>query len=198
MGARAKHEKAQAAPAGNAAWAERGDVFGPGNVKYPPFKPSMEGPEFAAAFSNLESGQRLPEHPVRLAGRITSKREASKKLFFYDLECGGQRIQVMSPVQQYDLPEGQGVEAFRDLHLHLRRGDVIGVSGFPGKSNVGELSVIPRHITLLSPCLNPLPEELKDVGPRFRQRHVDLLVNRGNRKHLEARAQVHAEPYTCS
>jgi len=178
-------------PTGNAAWADRDDVFA-NSRPYPHFQPTISGANFVASYSNLEKGARCPDTEVLLAGRIISKREASKKLFFYDVDCHGQRLQVMSPLQQYEQPQDgdEGSNSFRDVHLNLRRGDIIGIRGFPGKSNVGELSIIPRHIQLLSPCLNPLPEELKEVGPRFRQRHVDLLVNKENKDHLVARARV--------
>lgn len=39
----------------------------------------------------------------------------------------------------------------------LRRGDLIGVTGYPGKSKKGELSVFPTTMVLLAPCLHMLP-----------------------------------------
>lgn len=39
----------------------------------------------------------------------------------------------------------------------LGRGDIIGVEGCPGKTKKGELSIIPKRITLLSPCLHMIP-----------------------------------------
>lgn len=47
-------------------------------------------------------------------------------------------------------------EYFR-VNSKLRRGDIIGVEGNPGKTRKGELSIIPYEITLLSPCLHMLP-----------------------------------------
>ncbi|OXB78344.1 UNVERIFIED_CONTAM: hypothetical protein H355_009115 [Colinus virginianus] len=47
-------------------------------------------------------------------------------------------------------------EYFR-INNKLRRGDIIGVVGNPGKTKKGELSIIPYEITLLSPCLHMLP-----------------------------------------
>lgn len=50
----------------------------------------------------------------------------------------------------------------------LRRGDIIGVRGNPGKTKKGELSIIPKEMTLLSPCLHMLPHlhfGLKDKVP---------------------------------
>lgn len=63
------------------------------------------------------------------------------------------------------------------INNKLRRGDIIGVQGNPGKTKKGELSIIPSEITLLSPCLHMLPHlhfGLKDkvlgkAGPRISQ-----------------------------
>lgn len=59
-----------------------------------------------------------------------------------------------------------------------------GIRGFPGKSKRGELSIFPRQVVLLSPCLHMLPERntLKDFEVRFRHRYLDLIVNDGARK----------------
>ena len=48
-------------------------------------------------------------------------------------------------------------EEFTHINNKLRRGDIIGVRGNPGKTKKGELSIIPYEITLLSPCLHMLP-----------------------------------------
>lgn len=62
----------------------------------------------------------------------------------------------------------------------LRRGDIIGCTGHPGKTKKGELSIIPKSIKLLSPCLHMLPHlhfGLKDKETRFRKRYLDLILN---------------------
>lgn len=48
-------------------------------------------------------------------------------------------------------------EEFVHINNKLRRGDIIGVRGNPGKTKKGELSIIPIEMTLLSPCLHMLP-----------------------------------------
>lgn len=63
-------------------------------------------------------------------------------------------------------------EDFVAINNKLRRGDIIGVRGNPGKTKKGELSIIPIEMTLLSPCLHMLPHlhfGLKDkVNNAFR------------------------------
>ena len=52
---------------------------------------------------------------------------------------------------------GLSLEDFAELHNSVKRGDVVGVDGFPGKSRNGELSIFPTGFTVLSPCLHMLP-----------------------------------------
>ena len=40
----------------------------------------------------------------------------------------------------------------------VRRGDIVGVQGFPGKSKKGELSIFPKDLAVLAPCLHMLPK----------------------------------------
>jgi lysyl-tRNA synthetase class 2 len=62
---------------------------------------------------------------------------------------------------------------------------VIGVTGFPGKSKRGELSVFPTNLVLLSPCMHMLPREIKNVETRFRQRYLDLILHPDKRRIFE-------------
>ena len=48
--------------------------------------------------------------------------------------------------------------AHREVNSYLRRGDIVGVVGHPGKSKKGELSVFATKLQLLSPCLQMLPK----------------------------------------
>ncbi|ETV92450.1 lysine-tRNA ligase, variant [Aphanomyces invadans] len=68
-----------------------------------------------------------------------------------------------------------------------------GIHGFPGKSGKGELSIIPREIVVLSPCVSAIPNSkygIKDPDIRFRQKYLDLLTNPGVRDIFETRAKV--------
>jgi len=85
----------------------------------------------------------------------------------------------------------------RDVEFHsvneiLKRGDIVGVRGFPAKTNIGELSIIPRELVLLAPCLHQLPAHsgLKDPEIRFRKRHLDFIINEDARKAFYVRAKV--------
>ena len=83
-----------------------------------------------------------------------------------------------------DTAEG-GVDAFKHIKKLIRRGDLIGARGSPGRSKMGELSLFASHMELLAPCLHMLPKSfqgLSDVETRFRQRYLDLILNSGARQ----------------
>jgi lysyl-tRNA synthetase class 2 len=60
----------------------------------------------------------------------------------------------------------EGGTPFEKQHENIRRGDIIGIVGYPGRTNPknrlaegkeGELSVFATEVVLLSPCLHMLP-----------------------------------------
>ncbi|CAM9901256.1 unnamed protein product, partial [Hapterophycus canaliculatus] len=120
-----------------------------GTNPYPhKFHASISIPEFVAKFKDVEVGEKQSDL-ISLAGRIVKKREQGK-LLFYGIKADGANVQVMASLSDY---EG-GEEAFWQTNGLLRRGDVIGVTGYPGKSKKGELSVFPTTMLLLAPCLH--------------------------------------------
>ena len=112
------------------------------------------------------------EKPVKIAGRMMSRRIMGKASFCNVQDAGG-NIQLY--VSKNDLGEDE-YAAFKKLDI----GDIIGVEGTVFKTKTGEISIHTTKITLLSKSLLPLPEKfhgLKDTDTRFRQRYVDLIVN---------------------
>lgn len=159
-----------------------------GNNPYPhKFSVSSSVPAFIAQFAeSIEPGQQLDEPVVTLAGRIFSKRAASSRLLFYDLRADGAKVQIIADASR-------GGESFYDDHNLLRRGDIIGVRGTPGKSRKGEFSIFATKMELLSACLHMLPrpeQGLSDSEVRYRQRYLDLIVNQENRSIFSRRAHV--------
>lgn len=159
-----------------------------GKTPYPhKFQVSMSIPDFIAKFaSTVEPGQQLEAPVVSLAGRLYSKRAASAKLVFYDLRAEGVKVQIIA-----DAKKGGG--SFLTDHAGLRRGDIVGVKGSPGKSRKGEFSIFATEVTLLSSCLHMLPkleQGLADTEVRFRQRYLDLIVNTTNRDIFVRRSKI--------
>ncbi|KAJ8605949.1 hypothetical protein CTAYLR_010803 [Chrysophaeum taylorii] len=150
------------------------------------FVATVSIPEYASRYSDLEAGARLDE-VCSVTGRIMRK-AGQGKLVFYDLQQGGSKIQIMSEPGSY---EGGG---WQKIHETLRRGDIVGVKGRPGKSKRGELSIFAIHITLLSPCLHMLPKGSGQVvtnpDVKFRKRYLDLLLNEGSSEVFHTRAKI--------
>lgn len=152
------------------------------------FHANLRISEFINRYNSIADGEHLDNELVSVAGRIMSKR-GQGKLFFYDLHGESLKIQIMSDMSRM---EG-GEETFREIHTILKRGDLVGVVGFPGKSKKGELSIFPTKMELLSPCLHMLPKTytgLKNQEVRYRQRYLDLILNNETARVFNIRSQV--------
>ncbi|KCV67937.1 lysyl-tRNA synthetase [Fonticula alba] len=150
------------------------------------FHVSISIPEFVARFSGIADGECNTEEEVSIAARIMVKR-VQGRLVFYTIKSEAVSLQILSSPQ--DLTEGD----FKKIHGVLRRGDIVGVRGYPGKSKKGELSIFPREITLLSPCLHVLPVAhfgLKDQELRYRQRYLDLIMRDATRQKFITRSKT--------
>ncbi|KAJ2489784.1 hypothetical protein IWW37_003699 [Coemansia sp. RSA 2050] len=135
----------------------------------------------------LEAGVKRPDLQLSVQGRIRSRREASKKLFFYDIEQDGRTIQVVVSQQRV---AGCGGDEFLSHNRALLSGDIVRVFGHFGKTNTGEASVFAtQRLELLAPCLHTVPSRsgLVDTQKRFRNRYLDLLVNGSQALRVRAR-----------
>ena len=119
-----------------------------------------------------ENFDALEGQPVKVAGRLMSKRGMGK-VSFCDLQDRDGRIQLYA--RQDEMDEAV-YKAFKKYDI----GDIVGVEGEVFRTQRGEMSVRARNIILLSKALLPLPEKfhgLQDRELRYRQRYVDLIVN---------------------
>ncbi|KAJ3047769.1 Lysine--tRNA ligase, partial [Rhizoclosmatium hyalinum] len=115
-------------------------------------------------------------------------RSSGAKIRFFDLHGEGLKIQGLAQLQYHT-----GSRPFEEIHGILRRGDIVGITGFPGKSKKGELSIFPRDVTLLSPCLRMLPKSnfgFKDQESRYRMRYLDLIMNTNVRDKFIVRSKI--------
>jgi len=122
----------------------------------------------------IENFEALDGQPVKIAGRIMTKRVQGKASFGHIQDVSGQ-------IQVYVQIDNLGEEAY-SLFKKMDIGDIIGVEGSVFKTRRGEVTVEVHKIILLTKSLQPLPEKwhgLKDVDLRYRQRYVDLIVNPG-------------------
>eukprot|EP00924_Labyrinthula_sp_SR-Ha-C_P012023 maker-scaffold_26-snap-gene-2.58-mRNA-1 protein AED:0.02 eAED:0.02 QI:274/1/1/1/1/1/2/86/597 len=152
------------------------------------FQTTLTFDEYIDSFSSLEKGSHEEEKSVSIAGRILARRKQGAKMVFLDLHADGKKIQVMSQLQHYK----EGEAAFFKVHNLIRYGDIIGVTGFPGKSKTGELSIFPTEIQLLSPCMKMLPKLHSSLNQdtRYRKRYIDLILTPQTRTVFTTRAKI--------
>uniref|UniRef100_A0A182RLR7 Lysine--tRNA ligase n=1 Tax=Anopheles funestus TaxID=62324 RepID=A0A182RLR7_ANOFN len=123
-----------------------------------------------------------------MAGRIHAIRESSAHLIFLDIKGEGMQLQVLANAKLF-----HSEQQFIDETSVLRRGDIIGITGAPGKSKTGTISIMAKQIKLLAPCLHMLPHQhygLKNKETRFRQRYLDLMINNNVRSIFVTRAKI--------
>jgi len=138
---------------------------------------------FAAEIKqNFEDGKQ-----VCLAGRMLSQRIMGKASFAEIQDASG-RIQVY--FNRDELCPGEDKTLYNEVFKKLLDlGDFLGIKGHVFKTQVGEISVHVTEFQLLSKSLRPLPlpktdaagvvhDAFTDPELRYRQRYVDLVVNR--------------------
>jgi lysyl-tRNA synthetase class 2 len=161
-----------------------------GRRAYPhKFNVTMKLPEFHQAYAGLPAGGHDVSVTQSVAGRLNSVRASGKSLIFMDLQADGKKIQVMLTKALF----AGGDDAFEALKHDVKRGDVVGITGHPGKSKKGELSIFPTAMQVLTPCLHMLPKShtgLKNQEVRFRQRYLDLIMNNSSRDIFMTRAKI--------
>jgi len=129
---------------------------------------------------------------VNVAGRIMSIRRMGKSSFFHIQDCGG-RLQIF--IKRDDIGE--------DIYNHFKLldiGDFVGVEGFVFKTKVNEISMHAKNLTVLCKSIRPLPivkekedttfDAFSDKEQRYRNRHLDLIVNTDVRDTFIKRANI--------
>ena len=114
--------------------------------------------------------------PVKVAGRLMLRRTMGKITFAHIQDESGQ-IQIFVAD---NAPDKDTHDAFK----HYDIGDIVGVEGVVMKTRTGEVTVRAGALRLLAKSLRPLPEKfhgLADGELRYRQRYVDLIMNRETR-----------------
>ena len=168
-----------------------------------------------SASLNEANGERIwhTGDEVRIAGRLMSKRIMGKASFIEIQDSKG-RIQVYVSRDdiQAPVPEANGANGanggltveqqmynvvFKKL---LDIGDFIGIEGFVFRTQMGEISVHAKKLTVLAKSLKPLPivkykdgvayDGFNDPEQRYRQRYVDLVVNEGVKDTFLKRAAI--------
>ena len=124
------------------------------------------------------------EKPVRVAGRIMSKRGMGKAIFCHIKDDRGQ-------IQIYLRADELSAQEFADFRKY-DIGDIIGVEGTVFRTKTGETTVRASRATLLSKSLRPLPEKfhgMTNTELKYRQRYVDLIMSEESRRVFEVRSR---------
>ena len=135
-------------------------------------------------YADLADGANT-EDEVLIAGRLMSKRDQGKIIF-------GELRDATGDIQLFCRINNLGDDAFAQMK-ELDVGDWIGVAGKMMRTRRGQLSVALDSFELLSKSLRPLPEKfhgLADKELRYRQRYVDLIMNRDVRETFERRFKI--------
>ncbi|MCR5417050.1 MAG: lysine--tRNA ligase, partial [Pseudobutyrivibrio sp.] len=110
---------------------------------------------------------------VSIAGRMMFKRVMGKASF-----CNIQDLK--DNIQVYVARDAIGEDSYADFKKS-DIGDIYGVKGWAFRTKTGEISIHAEEMTLLSKSLQILPEKfhgLTDTDTRYRQRYVDLIMNK--------------------
>jgi lysyl-tRNA synthetase, class II len=122
---------------------------------------------------------------ISIAGRIMSRRIMGAASFC-ELQDSSGRIQLY--FKRDDLCPGEDKTLYNTVVKRLLDiGDIIGVTGFVFKTQMGEITIHVKTMTVLSKSLRPLPivkekegqvyDAFTDAEQRYRMRYVDLIVN---------------------
>ena len=139
---------------------------------------------FRERHRSIATGEQLRDVEYTMRGRIVTIRSAGERLRFYEVQVGEEEIQVVCQVTS-----SEDLEAYKQQHEHLARGDQIGITGHPCRTAprnrpVGELSLFAQSVILLAPSLHMLPKTLTDAETRHRDRPLDFITNRRSRDML--------------
>jgi lysyl-tRNA synthetase class 2 len=158
-----------------------------GHALYPnDFKPGRLTSEIVAEYSALSEEQLGGlQNEFSVAGRIMGIRSFGKASFFHVQDRKG-KLQIYV---RRDRLGDEGYGLFEQLDL----GDIVGVWGRLFRTKTKELTIEAKGLRLLSKCLRPMPEKwhgLADVEARYRQRYVDLMVNREVKELFQKRSRI--------
>ncbi len=135
---------------------------------------------------------------VQIAGRIMSRRIMGSASFA-ELQDESGRIQLY--FNRDEICPGEDKTMYNTVFKRLTDiGDIIGIRGFVFTTRMGEITIHVKSFTMLCKSLRPLPivkekdgkiyDAFTDPEQRYRQRHLDLIVNPENRDVFRRRAQL--------
>lgn len=142
--------------------------------------------DYIKFYSFLKDGERISESNQIVSGRVIDIREASSKLIFMTCFANNYKLQYVFSREFYITPEN----FIKDIRT-ISRGDIVGVSGFPGKTKHGELSIFVRSFQILTPCLDVIPKNYYGISDSVdTPRYLDMIVNQELGKTMKLKSTV--------
>lgn len=148
------------------------------------FVPVLNAEQFQEKFRESETLE-SSEESISMAGRIFALRIMGKATFARVRDTSGD-------FQAYLTRDTLGKDSYK-LVKKLDVGDIVGFRGKPFRTRTGELSILADEMKILTKSLRPLPEKwhgLTDIEIRYRQRYLDLIVNRQAREIVVTRSRI--------
>lgn len=145
--------------------------------------------EFLEAFKDLkeksEEERKDTSKTSQVIGRIKFIRLMGKAAFI--------KIEDYTGILQIYLSSNELSEGFTHFKKYIEVGDIVVAKGFPFVTKTGELSMHALEFSLLTKAISPLPEKyhgLVDIEMRYRQRYLDLIMNKEVRDSFALRSQI--------
>ncbi len=141
--------------------------------------------EAFGSYSKEEIKELELDEPVRIAGRVMSRRVKGKAGFAHIQDQYGQ-------IQIYVRLDNVGEDQYQ-LFKKGDIGDIVGVIGKPMITHTGELTVKTETFVHLTKALRPLPEKyhgLQDIEERYRRRYLDLIMNEDSKDTFILRSKI--------
>ena len=143
--------------------------------------------EFLEKNKDIESfeNKRDENRKFTVAGRVKFLRLMGKAAFF--------KIEDLSGILQVYMSKNDLKDKFNILKKNLEVGDIVEVKGYPFITKTGELSIHADDVNILTKAIHPLPEKfhgLTDVEIRYRQRYLDMIMNREVRDKFLLRSKI--------
>src|SRR5699024_10417348 len=149
---------------------------------------------------DLTKGEEEDSKPetVAVAGLVMTRRIMGKSTFFNLQDSEG-------AIQVYIRRDDVGKETYNTVFKKLTDiGDIVGIKGFVFVTGTGETTVHATDFVMLTKTLRPIPTPKKveedgetkvydaftDKEQRYRQRYVDLIVNRDVQKVFRQRTEM--------
>lgn len=145
--------------------------------------------EFLETYDSLkqqpQDRQKDENKSAQIAGRIKFIRLMGKAAFI--------KIEDTSGILQVYLSKNELNDFFDIFKKYVEVGDIVMAKGFPFVTKTGELSLHALDFKLLTKSISPLPEKyhgLVDIELRYRQRYLDLIMNKEVREVFILRSKI--------